>query len=143
MRYLLRTVCPIVALLSVANFGMHAASRAVESKDHAYQLGARITLRRGTTRTVTLQGVGCSQSICSRTAIKGRDGHELVREWLDSLAEIKDTTHDQATFVSKNGGAQRLSLVKDFRVLYVETENGTEKVHLESVRSVEFLNAQR
>jgi hypothetical protein len=83
----LRTVCPIVVLLFVSNVGMSAASRAVEAKDHASQLEARTTLRDGTTRTVRLQGVGCSQSICSRTAIRGRDAHELVREWLDSLAE--------------------------------------------------------
>ena len=35
-------------------------------------LMARITMRDGATRTVKLEGVGCAQSICSRTAIKAK-----------------------------------------------------------------------
>jgi hypothetical protein len=81
--------------------------------------------------------------MCSRTAIKGEEAHTVVRESLNLLAAIKDTTADKATFVSKNGTLRRLSLIKDFRVLYLRTRSGgTEKVDLASIQSVEFAGAQ-
>src|SRR5581483_4520648 len=60
---------------------------------HVSSLVARLTMHDGATRTVRLEGVGCSQSICSRTAIKAKTASDtLVRTWFDSLAAIKDTT---------------------------------------------------
>jgi hypothetical protein len=130
---LLRFVIPGTALLSFVNIAFPAPTRE-----------ARITLRDGATRTVRFEGVGCTQSICSRTAIKGKDAHALVSASLDSLAAIKDTSSGAATFVSKNGTERRLSLVKDFRVLYLETpSSGTERLDLSSVASVEFVPAHK
>jgi hypothetical protein len=133
------------ALLAQAGLSVSATGSLPEAlSNHASQIEAKLSFPDGATRTARLEGVGCSQSICSRTAIKGRKAHALVREWLDSLAAIKDVTTDEATFVSKNGTERRLSLVRDFRVLYLRTQSGdTEKVDLESVRSVEIIWAQR
>ena len=71
---------------------------------HATRLRTKITRRDGTVRTATLDGVGCTVSICSRTLIKGNGG--LVRAGLDSLAAIRDTTSDSASLVLK-GGSRR------------------------------------
>src|SRR5205807_1615652 len=102
-----------------------------------------ITLLDGATRTVQLEGVGCPVNICSRTLIKGKtEGNALIRTWLDSIAVIKNTTENDALFVLKSGTQKRMSLVTDFRVLYLANQlGGTQKVDLAKVRSVEFLGS--
>jgi hypothetical protein len=130
------------ALLFPVTFAMRGASEPDQAgQRHVSDLIARITMADGSSRTARLEGVGCSQSICSRTAIKGKAGAEsLVRTWLDSIAAIRDTTANDALFVLKDGTERRLSLVADFRVLYVASRfSGTEKLDLAKVRSVEFL----
>jgi len=110
---------------------------------HGHLLGllAKITMRDGSIRTFPLEGVGCPLSICSRTAIKTKTATDcLVSTWLDGLAAIKDTTGSDALFLFKDGTSQRMSLITDFRVLYLASRlGGTEKLDLEKVRSVEFL----
>ena len=104
---------------------------------------AKITLLNGTTRTVQLDGVGCSESICSRVAIKGRtERGSLVEMRLDTVAAIRRTAAGQTLFVLKDGKEQLLSLVPDFRVLYVVKRPGTEKIDLSKVMSVEFLQSE-
>ena len=129
-----RIACLTIALIAPAGISVVTAGSGDSPE-------ARISFRDGTTRTVRLQGVGCTQSICSRIVIKGEDSsHRLVSSSFASLAAIKDTTGGGALFVSKDGTERRLSFVKDFRVLYLETQSGaTQKLDLQSVRSVQFL----
>ena len=112
---------------------------------HPSGLMARITLPDGASRTVKIEGVGCSLSICSRVVIKGKnEGESLVPRRLDSIEAIKDTTDGDALLVLKDGTRQRLSLVRDFRVLYFETQSGrTEKLDLAEVKSIEFVAPAR
>ena len=112
---------------------------------HLSGLMAKITMRDGTTRTVKLEGVGCLRSICSRTAIKAKTQTDsLTRTWFDSLTAITDITPSDALFVLKDGTSQRMSLVNDFRVLYLATRlGGTNKLDLASVTAVEFVATQR
>ena len=66
-----------------------------------------------------------------------------MRTWFDSLAAIKDTTATDALFVLKDGTSQRMSLVNDFRVLYLAARlGGTEKLDLAKVKAVEFLGSR-
>ena len=110
---------------------------------HQSGLAARITMPDGTLRMVRLEGIGCSVSICSRTEIKGKtDAHSLLSTWLDAISSIKVTTPNRAILAMKDGSQRMISLVTDFRVLYVR--NGwvsSEKVDLADIRSVEFLPA--
>jgi hypothetical protein len=106
-------------------------------------LTARITMSDGTTRTATFEGVGCSASICSRVAIKGRANGTPVTIRLDSIAAIRDATADNALLVLKDGTTRRLTLVNDFRVIYLDDRSGgketDEKLDLSRIRSVEFI----
>lgn len=144
MKSTFRIACIAAALIAPAGFSIGAAGSGTVGQ-RASQLDARILFRDGTVRTARLQGVGCSQSICSRTLIKGEDGaRRMVSSPFDSLSKIKDTTPNAALFVSKDGTEHRLSLVKDFRVLYLQgPSGGTEKLDLKSVTSVEFVRVQR
>jgi hypothetical protein len=115
---------------------VHAAFPAAEAGP-ARALTARVTLLDGSARTVTLEGLGCTIAICSRTVIKGvNDHHALAGTRLDSLAAIRGITPDSASLLLKSGGERRITLVKDFRVLYLE---GGEKLDLTAARSVEFV----
>src|SRR5215469_16930742 len=135
-------------LLAIASFnsGANGSSPAINvdqlsANHHLSGLMARITMRDGATRTLKLEGVGCTQSICSRTAIKAKsESDSLVRTWFDSLAEIQDTTSHDALFLMKDGTSKRMSLLTNFRVLYVANRlGGTETLDLGTVRSVEFV----
>jgi hypothetical protein len=103
---------------------------------------ARVVSADGMTRTVKLEGVGCTESMCSRVFIRSTDESGApVQTWLDSIASIKDATASDALFVMKNGDQRRLALVADFRVLYVSTPTG--KLDLAKIRSLEFVDARR
>ena len=108
-----------------------------------WALTARVTMSDGTTRTATFEGMGCSASICSRVAIKGKVGGTPVTTRLDSIAAIRDTTADSALLVLKNGTTRRLTLITDFRVIYLDNRSGgekkEEKLDLARTRSVEFI----
>ena len=113
----------------------------VSANHHLSGLMARITMRDGTTRTVKLEGVGCTQSICSRTAIKAKsESDSVVKTWFDGLAAIQETTSRDALFVMKDGTSKRMSLLTDFRVLYLANRlAGPERLDLAAVKSVEFV----
>ena len=140
-------------LLAVIPFTRNAASSSLSVSDadqqianrHLSGLTAKITMRDGTTRTARLEGVGCPLGTCSRTAFQAKTGGDaLVKSWFDCLAAITDTTPNDAVFISKDGTRQRLSLLKDFRVLYFANRlGGTEKLDLAKVKTVEFVAPNR
>jgi hypothetical protein len=97
---------------------------------------ARLTSLNGTSRAISLDGVGCSVSMCSRVFIRGKaqDGSQ-EQILLDTIASIKDGN----LFTLKNGAERHLSLVPDFRVLYLTNPDGsTEKVDLARIKAIEF-----
>jgi len=84
---------------------------------NATSLTAEIALPDGATQIITLDGVGCSISICSRVFIRGKSNGATAKIRLDKLAAVTDITQDSALFVMKDGTQQRLSFLPDFRVL--------------------------
>lgn len=91
-------------------------------------LPARVTFHDGTVRSVTLEGVGCTVSVCARW-----------QRMLNSLADIKEITGRDALLTMRDGTRRRQSLGTDFRVLYLDgPHGGTEKLDLSSVTSVQF-----
>lgn len=141
MKTALRMSCIAGLLLIPGAFAMKEASTPEpQDKQHLSGLTARITLRDGTIRMAKLEGLGCSASMCSRVAIKGKtDGDSLVSFWLDSVAAIKDTTEKEALLVMKDGTERRISLVTDFRVLYLANRFlSAEKLDLAKVKLLEL-----
>ena len=142
----LRMGCIAIGLLTPFAFTMSGASGPPPAEQgHLSGMMAKVTQLDGVTRTVKLEGVGCSASICSRTAIKGKAAHDsIVKTWFDSIAAIRDTTDKDALFVMRDGTQRRLSLMTDFRVLYITNPSrGAEKLDLATVRSIEFLAPSR
>ena len=113
-----------------------------EASGGSARLVVRMTLTNGGSRTVTLEGVGCSETICSRVAVLSRPQGDsrMTKTSLDTIASIKEITADDALFVMKDGTAQRVSVVRDNRFLYVADENGAGgKIDLAGITSLEFL----
>jgi hypothetical protein len=135
MKTLIRWSFLAALLLSPAAFTTRVAS------GQSAGLRAKITLLDGATHTMKFEGVGCSASICSRTVLKGRSDHSaMVTTPFDTIATIQETTGHDALFTMRDGSQRRISLVTDFRVLYLTSEAGaTEKVDLAKMKSVEFL----
>ena len=134
----IRMVC-IAAVLLGDTSAMKLAASPVNSASPV--LVARMTMLDGTTQEAALEGVGCSVSICSRVVIKGKsETGSLVTTPLDTIAAIKEISRDHAVLVLKDGKQQRLSLVTDFRVLYLSDRTGRSsgKVDLAAIKSIEF-----
>jgi hypothetical protein len=95
----------------------------------------------GTARTVTLQGVGCSISMCSRVRAKDATNDDV---WLDGLSSVRQISHDshgsvQAIFRFRNGAERQASLVEGNRILYIRDGfRSTEKLDLASLTSIDF-----
>ena len=129
-------------ILSIPAFKSGAANLPSHAEGHESGMTARVTAADGTSRIVTLEGVGCTESMCSRLFIRSKNASGApLQTWLDSIASVKDTSEKDALFVMRDGTAQRLSFVPDFRVLYVSNPNGrTAKLDLAKIRAIEFLN---
>jgi hypothetical protein len=106
----------------------------------------RLVLRDGTSRLVRFEGVGCSQSICSRVTVRSRPVAEGVvgRTPFDTLASVRDISQDETLFVLKNGSTKRVSIPWDNRVLYVVNADGLqEKIELGQVKSLDFVRSNQ
>jgi hypothetical protein len=133
----------LAAVLLTPGFKAGGAGLPAHAEGHHSGMAARVVSTDGTSRTIKLEGVGCTESMCSRVFITSKsESGAPVRTWLDSLAAIKGTTNGDALFVMKDGTERRLSVVPDFRILYVSNSNGrAEKLDLEKIRSLEFIDS--
>ena len=138
---ILRIGC-VAMVLSIPAFTSGGASLPSQVEGHRSGMMAKIVSADGTTRTLRLEGWGCTKSMCSRVFIRSKSENGApLRTWLDSIASIKDATATDALFVMNDGTEHRLAFVPDFRVLYVSNRIGlTEKLDLAKIRSLEFLD---
>jgi hypothetical protein len=140
-----RIVSIAAALPILGAFAMMSPAPGLKgAEDHLSGLRARITLSDGTVRMATLQGLGCTSSICSRVAIKGLvNGDSPARFWLDSIAAIKDVRPNDAVLVMKDGTEHRMTLIWDFRVLYLGNSVIPERLDLAKTKSLQFLPSMK
>ena len=120
----------------------HYAQQPATDPRHSSSLKVRLTLLSGARENATLEGVGCSSSMCSRVSVDSRERGAAVvtKTWLDSIAEIRDITKDDAQVRFKDGAERRLSIIPLNRVLYIQGPSGAaEKIDLAKVKSVDFL----
>jgi hypothetical protein len=108
---------------------------------HRSSLRANVMMVDGTARNITLRGVGCAISMCSRVRAMGMTADGL---WLDGLASVREISHDPdgpvaATFKFRDGAERRESIVAANRILYVAGHFGlTEKLDLASLTEIDF-----
>jgi len=122
--------------ISVPNaLGAGAASREV-----------KVTLVNGETHTITLEGVGCSERLCSRITVAARaiGDPRIERIPLDTIAAVTGITPDCALFVFKDGTKRRLSVIPDNQVFYTSNAaHAAARIDLARVQSVEFVGSGR
>ena len=132
----------VAMVMSIPALRSGAANLPSQVEGHRSGLTARVISADGTSRSMKLEGVGCTESMCSRVFIRSKSANGApLQIWLDSVASIKDLTDRDALFVMKDGTERRLAFVSDFRVLYVSSPSGrTEKVDLAEIRSLQFVD---
>ena len=95
----------------------------------------------GSSRAITLRGVGCPIAMCSR--VRARDS-KADNVWLDGLASVRDISHNasgpiRARLTFRDGTERQTSIVEDNRVLYIEGRFGrTEKLDLANLTKIDF-----
>jgi hypothetical protein len=148
----LRTVGVSLGLILSLTFAMDASDTLKRGtpepqspERHASGLTARIAIPDGTYRTVTLDGFGCTAAICSRVFVEGRtDDGSVAKVWIDGLSAIRDITANSAVFVMKDGTRQRLSLITDFRVLYLQEGSAKpQKLDLSKIQSLQMVESAK
>jgi hypothetical protein len=108
---------------------------------HLSSLRARVTMVDGSTGSITLHGVGCTDSICSRVRAKDTNSDDV---WLDGLASVRNISHQTsgpvtADFTFKDGVERHVSIVELNRVLYIEGRFGlTHKLDLARLTRIDF-----
>jgi hypothetical protein len=140
-----KTLLTRIAILATIGFlgGTGVASLAPHDLEgHRSSLRATAIMTDGTARSITLQGVGCNASMCSRVAI---ENVKLERLWLDGLTSIRGISRRPAGPVTarlrfKDGVERNESIVSSNRVLYIEGRAGaTEKLDIASLARLDFL----
>ena len=142
MTRVLQGVAWMFVLLAVCAVPDEATAGSSSRTSHV----VRMTLLNGASYTTTLEGVGCSATLCSRIAVTttATGGSHLNRIPLDTVAGVTDVTSDGALFVFKDGTKRRLSVVHDNQVLYLSNAGGgAAKINLAGVQSIEFLGSER
>jgi hypothetical protein len=118
-----------------------ASVRVLPLEGHRSLLRATITLVDGTVQVVALQGVGCTESICSRVRARDVDAGNV---WFDGLTSIHEISHNAtgpitAMFRFRDGSECRASVIAGNRVLYVRgVFSRTEKLDLARLTKIDF-----
>jgi hypothetical protein len=132
----------IAAITGVCLIGATSlASTPHNDPRHRSSLRARVTMVDGSTRSITLHGVGCTDSICSRVRAKDTASDDV---WLDGLASVRNISHKTsgpvtADFTFKDGVERHVSIVELNRVLYIEGRFGlTHQLDLARLTRIDF-----
>jgi hypothetical protein len=131
-----------VAIICLVAMGSLRSMTPRTVEGHRSALQARITTVDGTQGTITLQGVGCTESMCSRVVVGCVKTDSL---WLDSLTSISDISPNRdgsvkAVFTFKSGAESAASVLANNRVLYVSGLFRTEKLDLGTLSRIDFMD---
>jgi hypothetical protein len=135
----LSRIAVIAVVCLVAGSGL--ASTPHSDPRHRSSLRARVTMADGTARAIILQGVGCTESICSRVRAKDTKADDV---WLDGLASIRQISHEAtgpvaAVFTFKDGEERQASIIELHRVLYIKGRLGlNHKLDLARLNRIDF-----
>jgi hypothetical protein len=114
------------------------------SGHHAPHRRALLTPHAGPSRFATLEGVGCSETICSRVAVRTRaarsdeGGETLVR--FDAIAAIRSNGAGRATVDFIDGSSRQVVIPAENRVFYLlNASDRPEKLDMGKLAVIEFL----
>jgi hypothetical protein len=138
---LLMTALALAAPWSATKWTWGALANAGEP---AGSLSIRIVPRNGPVHIETLDGIGCTEAICSRvfvrTLVVDNEGAAVQNVRFDTVAAIELLGGGDALIRFIDGGFQRVLVASDNRVLYLLDEAGhTKKVDLGGLAAIEFL----
>src|SRR5262245_43298199 len=141
-----RVACLIIVIVLAGPWPASKwVSRAFASAgDTRHGLRIRINPRKGPAYVEPLNGIGCSETICSRVFVRAlvEDGEGTVvqRIRFDAIAALEMLASGDARVRFHDGTSRRLLVAADNRVLYLMDETGrTRRVDLGNVVSIEFL----
>ena len=94
----------------------------------------------GASRTITLQGVGCAQGMCSRVRVRDANTESI---WLDRLASVRDISQTDegsvlVVFTFKDGSSRETSIAAVNRVLFIGSRFWTRQLDLNGVSRIDF-----
>src|SRR5262245_13937112 len=141
-----RVACLIIVIVLAGPWPASKwVSRAFASAgDTRHGLRIRINPRKGPAYVEPLNGIGCSETICSRVFVRALveddDGTVVQRIRFDTIAALEMLPSGDARVRFNDGTSRRLLVASDNRVLYLTDEKGrTKRVDLSNVVSIEFL----
>ena len=74
-----KNICALVGLIALAGSAWAAPE---EGRAASTRLEVRITRANGVSQTVTLEGVGCSEALCSRVAVRTKaQVNQIQNRW--------------------------------------------------------------
>jgi hypothetical protein len=125
-----------LCLLSSASFARPHTDAA-----HRSALPITLTLADGTQRIATLQGVGCTEAMCSRVRAQDSRADSI---WLDSLDCVRQISGEASgplhvVLAFKDGTERAGSIRETNRVLYLTDQSGHQRtVDLASLKQIDF-----
>jgi hypothetical protein len=130
-----------IAVVCLAGGAGMASMTPLDNEGHRSSLHATVIMADGTAHTITLRGVGCPISMCSRVRARDINADSV---WLDGLASVRGISANaegpvKAVFKFRDGVERQASIVASNRVLYIAGHFGfTEKLDLGSVSKIDF-----
>lgn len=144
-----------IVLLIAPAFGQPNRIKVEMQAGHVSPNIAKITYPSGTTRNVTVLGVGYAygDSYTTHTITLRDEAESVVTVWIDTIRQIRNANDESAVFVLKSGTERRLWFTyttsttdPDFkrRVLIVANDDGgQEKINISRLTAVEFVAPPR
>lgn len=108
---------------------------------HRTHLRVTLTLANGTRHAATLQGVGCTESMCSRVRAQDNRADSI---WLDGLASVREISGASSgsldVVLSFRDGTQRAASIRETnRILYLTDSRGHDRIlDLASLTQLDF-----
>lgn len=108
------------------------------------QLQVRLTSRSGSSRVATLDGVGCTEAICSRVAVRTRavsgEDASVTLVNFDVIAAMRIHRPGVATVDFVDGSSRQVVIPTENRVLYLfHDSHHREKLNMGELSAIEFL----
>jgi hypothetical protein len=116
----------LAAMVTLCLLGSMSFARPHTDPAHRSALPVTLVLASGARHSATLQGVGCTESICS--TVRAQDNH-ADSIWLDGLASVRPISGAtsgplQVVLVFKDGSERAASIMETNRVLYLTDSRG-------------------